>query len=740
MDLLFRSYKRGKITMKTLDLCGNWIKPLNYTEDICPVFRKAFKINGQIASAKLRITAMGVYEAAINDLPIGDFFMAPGWTSYQTRHLYQEYDVTALLAEDNVIVVTVGRGWFSRRVGWPEQDRNCAKYVGWGSEFGLIALIEITYENGFVDIIRTDETWEYAKGPVLFSEIYDGETFDARVFPDNWEKVVVLDTSTDNLFPHDGEIVTEFERIKSVEIITTPKGETVIDFGQNITGRLEMTIDGEAGVVVKISHAEALDKDGDFYTENLRSAKQEIKYTCKSGLQTYKPHFTFMGFRYIRLDQYPYEVKSENFTAVVAHSDMKRTGHFQCSHPQLNKLYENIIWGQKGNFLDVPTDCPQRDERLGWTGDAQVFVRTASYNFDVQKFFKKWLRDLAADQFLDGGVPHVIPNALGECGNSAAWGDAAVICPWQIYLTYGDEEILKEQYESMVKWVEYIRRAGDNELLWNNGEHFGDWLGIDAPAGSYKGSSDEHFIATAFYAYSTSLLIKATKVLGYNCCKYEELYNGIVKEFQKTFVCKTQTEHALALYFNLAADKQKTANRLAKMVVENGNKLTTGFVGTPYLLHALSENKHADVAYNLLLQEDYPSWLYSVNQGATTIWEHWDGINDKGEMWSKEMNSFNHYAYGAVADWMYGVAAGIRIDEESPGFEHVILEPIVDKRLEFLEASIETKFGTVSSKWTIDGDKVTYEFEVPNTATIIINGQIQKVGKGKHILCNTTML
>ncbi len=298
----------------------------------------------------------------------------------------------------------------------------------------------------------------------------------------------IIDAPTDNLIPQDGEKVCGHERLKPVKIVTSPKGETILDFGQNLTGRLCLEINGKAG---------------NFYTENLRSAKQRIEYICRDGFQTYKPHFTFMGFRYIRLDQYPYEVDANNFTAIAAYSDMKRTGYFKCAHPKLNKLFENIIWGQKGNFLDIPTDCPQRDERLGWTGDAQVFVRTASYNFDAQKFFKKWLRDLAADQFPDGGVPHVIPNVLGDGGRSAAWSDAAVICPWQIYLSYGDKEILKEQYGSMVKWVEYIRRTGDNEFLWNSGEHFGDWLGLDAAEGSYKGSTDPYFIATAFYAYST---------------------------------------------------------------------------------------------------------------------------------------------------------------------------------------------------------------------------------------------
>ena len=707
-----------------------WITPATNTGDICPVFRKNFKSNKAITAAKLTITAMGVYEAAINDKPIGDFFMAPGWTSYHNRHPYQEYDVTAVLGNENTIEVAVGRGWYSSHLGF-----QVTPYI-WGKDFGLIALLEITYADGTIDVINTDDTWEYAKSPVLFSELYDGEVYDARITPENWEKVGIIDAPTNNLVPQDGEDIREFERLKPIEIIKTPKGETVLDFGQNLTGRLEFEVNGKSGDKIKISHAEVFDKDGNFYTENLRTAKAQIEYICKDGAQTYKPRFTFMGFRYIRLDEYPYEVKSENFTAIVAHSDMKRTGHFNCSNPKINKLFENIIWGQKGNFLDVPTDCPQRDERLGWTGDAQVFVRAASYNFDVQKFFRKWLRDLATDQEASGAVTFVVPQVLpvGEWSGSSAWDDAAVICPWQIYLTYNDKEILAEQYESMQKLIEYIRRGceKDSEFLFKLGDRHADWLGVDAPAGSYKGATGSELLATAFYAYSMSLFIKASKVLGKECKEYEEIYSETVKMFRQKFTYKTQTEHALALYFNLAPDKQATADSLAKIVADNGNKLTTGFVGTPYLLHALSQNGHADTAYNLLLQEDFPSWLYSVNQGATTIWEHWDGINENGEMWSADMNSFNHYAYGAVADWLYGVAAGIQIDEAKPGFEHVILNPIVDTRFEFLEASIETKHGKVSSKWTIDGGNIKYEFEVPNTATIIIDGQAKEVEKGKY--------
>jgi alpha-L-rhamnosidase len=416
------------------------------------------------------------------------------------------------------------------------------------------------------------------------------------------------------------------------------------------------------------------------------------------------------------------------------YSDMKRTGKIETSNHKLNQLFSNIIWGQVGNFLDVPTDCPQRDERLGWTGDAQVFVKAASYNFDVERFFVKWLKDLSAEQFENGGVPNVIPDYLCDGKVSAAWGDAATICPWQIYLTYGNKEILENQFDSMVGWVNYITNATKDEYLWTGGEHFGDWLGLDAPVGSYKGSSREDFIASAFYAYSTELLIKSGKVIGRDVSSYLALYDKIVETFRNHFASyQTQTEYALAIQFGLAPDLQKTADELAKKVIADGELLQTGFVGTPYLLHVLSKYGHTDLAYTLLLREEYPSWLYPVNKGATTMWEHWDGIMEDGGFWSADMNSFNHYAYGAVADWIYEEAAGIQVVEEKPGFEKIVFAPKPDKRLEFLEASIDTRYGMVRSKWSRVDEKWRIEVDTPVTADVVIGGKVSSVEPGSYI-------
>ena len=716
--------------MQSIKKAG-WIRSVKDFGEVCPAFIKEFKCEKEVKKATLYITAMGVYEAFINAERVGEFIMAPGWTAYEEHHRYQEYDVTDMLKADNCIYVTVGKGWYrGELVAWREKNI-------WGGVTALIASLDVEYEDGSSESIRTDTSWRACESNIRFSEIYDGEVYDAAFSTGEVYDVKYLYASKAPLVPQDGPIVKEQEVIKPIEKIITPKGETVIDFGQNLTGYVRFTINAKKGEKLSYSHAEVLDSDGNFYTANLRSAKASIEYICRDGEQSYKPHHTFMGFRYIRIDKAPEGFSADNVEAVVVHSDMKRTGYFACSNEKLNKLFSNVIWGQKDNFFDVPTDCPQRDERLGWTGDAQVFVKTASYNFDVKDFFKKWLRDLAINQGPDGRVPHVIPNVLGDHTSSAAWGDAAVICPWQIYLTYNDKEVLEEQIESMTLWVEYIRSRGSEEYLWLGDRHFADWLAMDAEDGSYRGASNQDFIASAYFAYSTSLLVKALKVLGKDASKYEELYKNVVAAFKEKFnEYNTQTECVLALYFDLCDDRAAVAKKLCELIEKFDNKLTTGFVGTPYLLEALSSNGYTDKAYALLLEEGYPSWLFSVNMGATTIWEHWDGMKADGTMWSTDMNSFNHYAYGSVASWMYENVAGIRIDEEKPGFENVILCPLVTEKLEWAEASIDTKFGTVRSKWYKEGGKTVYEFDVANTATLILPKSGEKqLSKGSYRFC-----
>ena len=408
--------------------------------------------------------------------------------------------------------------------------------------------------------------------------------------------------------------------------------------------------------------------------------------------------------------------------------DMKRIGWLESGDPMLNQLFSNIVWGQRGNFLDVPTDCPQRDERLGWTGDAQVFVRTASYLYDVERFFRKWLRDLAADQRESGEVGQVIPDVMPTAPGSAAWGDAAVICPWTIYQTYGDLSVLEAQYESMKKWVDYI--SGDG---WEEHFHFGDWLGLDAPSGSYKGSTRDCFIAAAFRLHAIELFCKAGRLLGMDVHAYQDLYEGFAKRFRKDYPdYRTQTEHVLAIHFGIAENPQKAADALADLVCADGKQLRTGFVGTPYLLHALSDYGHADLAWDLLLRRSYPGWLYSVTKGATTIWEHWDGAKEDGSFWSTDMNSFNHYAYGAVADWIFEKAAGIRHEENAPGFAALVYEPHPDPRIGFLKAELETRHGTIRASWRYEDTGIRYELETPVPALVRLGGEDRYVMSGSY--------
>lgn len=712
---------------------AKWIKPAANMADICPVFTKTFIAAERVKEAKLFVTALGVYEARLNGKRVGDFILAPGWTTYKKRLQYQEYDVTGLLMKYNQLQITVGKGWYRGRLGqesFPPQEELRSQPAG------LLLQLEILYEDGTTVICASDETWTCGESNIRFSEIYDGEIYDASILVDAAQAVETFGGPFHTLIQQQGEEIHEQEHLKAARLFRSPKGEVIIDFGQEITGYVEIDISAETGEEIELSHAEVLDQEGNFYTENYRSAKAKYHCICKAGVKNYKPRLTFFGFRYIRVDQFPTGAESaklEQFQAIVVHSHMKRTGYLSCSSKLMNQLFDNVIWGQKGNFLDIPTDCPQRDERLGWTGDAQVFAKTAALNFNVEKFFAKWLADMAAGQGENGRVGYVVPDILGD-GSSAAWGDASVICPWEIYLAYGNPKILASQWECMKNWIDYITSHTMEKYLWVGGNHFGDWLGLDAPSGSYKGSTRDDFIASAFYAYSTSLVIKAGTVLNKDVSKYEELYNNIVAAFQKAYPdYLTQAECVLAVYFKLAPDCQAVADKLADMVMQCGSKLQTGFVGTPYLLHVLSDYGYSELAYSLLLRKEYPSWLYSVTKGATTIWEHWDGIKEDGEFWSSEMNSFNHYAYGAVLDWVYGVAAGIKPVEEFPGYEKVYLSPLPDKRLNWLNASLDTRYGTIRSVWKKEKDAWRYEIETPVDAIVTIAGRSMEIKKGSYI-------
>ncbi|MHA6485047.1 family 78 glycoside hydrolase catalytic domain [Paenibacillus sp. strain BS8-2] len=705
-----------------------------------PLLRKTFNLKDSVKRARIYATALGMYELELNGKRVGDSYFSPGWTSYEHTLQTQTYDVTECLATgDNAIGAWLGNGWYKGCLGW---NNRSALY---GDRLSLLLELHVTYDDDSMEIITSDGSWSSSPAPIKMSEIYHGETYDARleqpgfstssfIQDDKWIQVDTLVRSYDILTPQINEPVRKTEVVKPAGWLTTPSGETVIDFGQNLVGWVKFTVSGEAGSEVSLSHAEVLDGDGNFYTANLRSAKQKITYTLKGeGAETFEPRFTFQGFRYIRLEGFKAPYDHEAFEAIVLHSDMTETGGFSCSNDLINQLQSNIRWGLRGNFVDVPTDCPQRDERLGWTGDAQMFIGTAVYLNNVAPFFTKWLGDLAADQRSDGAVPFVIPHVLDDGSYaSAAWGDAAVIIPWNIYASYGDKRILERQYESMKGWISYMRAQGDNPYLWNTGFHFGDWLGLDAKSGDYVGATDRDLIASAFYAYSVTLVRKSAEVLGYteDAAAYAELEANVVAAFRQEFVTpggrlssSTQTGHVLALMFGLldAPSAKRSARRLKELLESSKHHLTTGFVGTPYISHVLSENGMLDEAYTLLMQQDYPSWLYPVTKGATTIWEHWDGIKEDGSFWSTDMNSFNHYAYGAVGDWLYRTVAGIQPVEAEPGYKSIVIAPQPGGGLTYAEGSLETMYGEVKSSWSIDKDgMIQLEVVIPANTTAAI--------------------
>lgn len=729
---------------------ADWIS--TYEDDNCersPYFRYIFEVRKPLKRAILYATALGLYEAWLNNKRVGDYFFTPGWTSYHKRIQYQAYDITQdIKIGQNVIGAILGAGWYKGTLGW-DGKKNI-----YGDRLAFLAQMHLYYEDGTEEIICPSEKWEYKLGPILFSEFYNGEIYDARLELDewmnpglygkDWKNAKVIEYRKDILIAQENIPAKKMEVIKPVAIITTPKGETVLDFGQNMVGFVKFKVKGNAGDRVVLKHAEVLDKDGNFYTENLRKAKQTIEYILKGDCEEiFEPHFTYQGFRYVKVEEYPGEIDLNNFEGIVIYSGMETTGEFECSDELINRLQKNIVWSQKGNFVDVPTDCPQRDERLGWTGDAQVFIKTACFNMDVALFFTKWLHDLAADQFENGGVPFVIPNiffsetqSFGDAHSSAAWGDAATICPWTIYQYYADKRLLEQQYQSMKKWVEYIRKQGDNEYLWNTGFHFGDWVALDTKEGSYIGATPRDLIATAFYAYSTWILSQTAKVLGYveDVEEYTRLYHNIVTEFRKEFVtpngrlaAHTQTAHVLALMFDLLErkDVEKNVERLIELLKEiditdiskEDYALTTGFVGTPYLCHVLTKYGKSDIALKLLLRKKYPSWLYQVLKGATTIWEHWDGIKEDGTFWSADMNSFNHYAYGSIGDWMYSVLGGLNILE--PGFKKFSVKPYFEY-FEYVKLKYKSMYGDIFIKWERQESNVKLDLTVPvNTEAIV---------------------
>ncbi len=698
-----------------------------------PYVRKPFRLEQPVKSAQLVVTALGLYECEINGTRVGDEIFAPGWTDYHKRVQYQTYEVSGFLSHgENVLGAILGDGWYCGSVSWLGRQI-------YGDRPRLLARLEVIFQDGSTAIIETDSSWKTITGPILESDMLAGESYDARLdlgpwsrpgYDDSlWHSVQVAPPDHPvSLVPRIGPPVRRIEQIPPAAAPKTgPNRERIYDFAQNFAGRVRLSVRAPRGTVLRIRFAEVLNPDGSLYTENLRDARCTDYYTCRGGdTETWEPLFTFHGFRYVEV----LGLQPDQFLEVIGivlHSDIVPTGTFRCSHDGLNQLQHNIIWGQKSNFLEVPTDCPQRNERLGWTGDAQVFVRTAAFNMDVREFFRKWIQDIRDSQQANGAIPPVVPS-LWEGDGGPAWSDATIICPWTIYLCYGDLAILADHYESMQRYMAFMAqerclghiRNHPDKVQWGG---YGDWLALDG-GGKLEGLTPFDLIGTAFYAHDADLMAKIADVLNRrdDAKSYRVLHRQIVDAFRRRFITPdglvasgTQTAYVLALHFDLVEESVRatTVRELVRDIEKRKYHLATGFVGTPYLLEVLEKAGHLDVAYKLLEQETFPSWLFPVRNGATTIWERWDGWTPEKGFQDKWMNSFNHYAYGAVGAWMYRTLAGLELDPNEPGYAHIIFRPRPGGSITWAEANLQTALGLTGIRWDLDGDTLRVQLTVP---------------------------
>ncbi|GAA1653306.1 glycoside hydrolase family 78 protein [Actinoplanes couchii] len=703
-----------------------------------PVFRKEFSLSsGDVSRATLRISSLGVHEARINGKPVGPDVLSPGWTSYEHRLRYVTHDVTALLGESNTLTVLVGNGWYRGRLGF------MGGRAFYGDRLGVIAALEIDYADGSTQVIATDETWSADNSDVIADDLYHGQTIDARQRTElrTWHlRTRELDFDTSLLTPYIGPVVTRHEAIAPVSVSASPSGRTLVDFGQNLVGWVRFTVTGPAGSEIRIRHAEVLE-DGELGTRPLRDAQATDRFILSGGSDFFEPTLTFHGFRYAEVSGWPADVPL-SLEAVVVHSDLRRTGDFACSDELLNQLHRNVVWSTRGNFLDLPTDCPQRNERLGWTGDLAVFAPTAAYLFDTSAFLADWLADLAAEQSAaDGLVPFVIPDILKYQGSppdfpdpdsTAFWSDAAVWVPWTLWQAYGDRTILERQYPSMVAHVRRVGTLLSPSGVWDGSFQFGDWLDPDAPADNpAKAKADPGVVATAAY-HRSLLLVAATATLLGNTADADEfsaLASRTRDAFHAAYVSADGVVHSdcttaytLAIEFDLLDPslRETAGRRLAELVAASGYRVSTGFAGTPYILDALTRTGHLDAAYRLLTERECPSWLYPVTMGATTIWERWDSMLPDGSINPGEMTSFNHYALGAVADWMHRTVGGI--NALAPGYARVRIAPRPGGGLTWARAGLDTPHGRIEVSWRLAGDgSVAADVTLPEGVTGVLS-------------------
>lgn len=705
-------FETGKIDEEWL---GKWIG-CDDSIDRHPIFVKKVDLKGEVKKARLYICGLGLFEASYNGEKIGNEYLTPYCNDYDKWVQVITFPMEEYLKESGELSIELGNGWYKGRFGF--RPNNPPYY---GDSFKLIAELHIEYEDGNQDLIVTDESWDVKRSKIFFSNIYDGEQRDDTLEDLPIEKAVLVDGPKGKLHDRLSLPVKAHEIIEPIELIDTPAGEKVFDMGQNFAGIFELKIRGVKGRKITIQTGEVM-QGGNFYRDNLRTAKSEYIYISDGSDIVLRPKFTFYGFRYVKVDGID-DLKKDDLKGIALYSDFRTRGKISCGNDKINQLISNVNWGMKSNFLDVPTDCPQRDERMGWTGDTQVFSPTALYLADCQPFYQKFMYDLKCEQEdKDGGVPNVIPS-FGFEGTSAAWGDVATILPIQLYLSDRDISTLRENYPAMKDWVDYMIAVDGDVHGWRKSFHFGDWLALDGGADELRGGTDVEYVAEAHFLGSVRLLIKAAGLLNKkeDIEKYqkveERLLKGIREEFfSPTSRCciDTQTAYLLALKYGLSGDMDRTKNDFLGRINKDQTTLKTGFVGTPLLLETLSKVGRSDLAYDLLFNEDYPGWLYCVNLGATTIWERWNSMLEDGSVSSTGMNSFNHYAFGAVLSWIFERAAGFRRYEGIAGFREVYIVPEVDHRLGTISMEYDSSFGKWKSAWKIvDNETLNVSFSVP---------------------------
>jgi alpha-L-rhamnosidase len=704
-----------------------------------PLLRKEFKLGREIERARLYVTAHGLYEIEINGQRVGDHALAPGWTSYAHRLRYHTHDVTShLRIGPNAIGAWLADGWYRGRLGFDGGHTDV-----YGDRLALIAQLEIVHREGTVSTVRTDTSWRAGDGPIVSAGLLEGETYDARAeqpgwsspgFDDSdWSPIGIVDRDPATLVAPTGPPVRCTQELTPVQVTSLDADRLLVDFGQNLVGRVRITVTGPAGHTVTLRHAEVL-QDGELCLRPLRGATATDRYVLRGdGPETWEPRFTLHGFRYAEITGWTGEDPHRDIVARVHHTDMARTGWFACSNEQVNRLHENVVWSMRGNFVDLPTDCPQRDERLGWTGDIQVFAPTAAFLYDCHGMLASWLRDVAAEQHGDGTVPWFVPQIPGgpqwtPARPGAGWGDVVALTPWALYQDSGDTGLLAAQYDSARRWVDLITELAGPSGLWNRGYQLGDWLDPSAPPDDpAAGRTDRHLIATAYYAWSARHVAKMAAVLGHEKDRYR--YGALAEHVRRAFIDEyvrsdglttsdTQTAYAIAIQFDLLPGprtRARAGDRLAELVEAGGHTIQTGFIGTPLLAPALSTTGHGDDAYALLLQQECPSWLYALKHDATTVWERWDSMLPDGTVNPGEMTSFNHYALGAIAQWLHTTVAGL--SAAAPGYREVVFRPRPGGGLSWAEAAHESPYGRVAIRWELHASQLEVRTTVPTGAS-----------------------